>query len=426
MQFSSTRNPSLRVPLSEAAVAGFPRDGGLFVPALDPDLRGLTFGLGKGFSYREIASLAASALFDGDLDPVESGRIADSACSFSPLIKSLDDSVSLVDLSTGPSGSFKDFGMSFLSALLAHLPDRGERTVLLATTGDTGAAAAEAFKSSEKVRLVLLYPDGPVRGIRPELLARNGGFVEAVRVPDTLDSCRHLVRAAFERYGAELGLVPATSANVARLMAQVFYYLYAFIALRDRNPGDFLVAIPSGNLGNLISGLYAWRWGVPITGFILTGTPGVESSDALMRYLFEPLPEDGTAPYDADDPENRERIRALAAGSPDVLRTLFFPVVMEETFASEAMFRLHRDHGVFAGPAAALSWAASERVLDEHRLRGAAQVAVFADSHPSKHADALERACGVRPAPRFSASDPFPPDAELPPDLAALERYLRR
>jgi len=427
MLFSSTRNPALRVTLAQAAIAGFPGDGGLFVPASDPDLRSLIYSLDGSHSYRELASLACSALFGDDMDPVEADQIAQAAYAFSPQIKLLDDSTSIVDLSTGPSGSFKDFGMAFLAALLAIHPDRRVRTVLLATTGDTGAAAAEAFQAAERLRLVLLYPEGPVRGVRPELLARNGGFVETIRVPGDLSACRRLVRETFEKSGTKLRLVPATSANEARLLAQVFYYLYAFISLRDRNPGDFLAAIPSGNLGNLISGLYAWRWGVPITGFILTGSPGAHSSDALLKYLFEPLPDEYPAPYQADDPENRERIRALAVGSPGVLRTLMYPMAVGEKETANAILHLHRDHGIFAAPETGRAWAASERVLDKYRLKGAAQVAVFADSHAAKYADAVERACGERPSPRFcAASDPVPPDEDLLLDLNSLETYLKR
>ncbi len=428
MRFSSTRNPALRASLFEAAVEGFPRDGGLYVPASEPDLRSLIYSLGGSLPYRDLASLASSAVFGDDLDPLEAARLAEAAYTFSPGIRSLDESTSLVDLSTGPSGSFKDYGMTFLAALLASRPESGVRTVLLATTGDTGTAAAEAFRSVGNLRLVLLYPEGRVQGVRRELLARNGGFVEAVRVRGGFEACRTLVRRAFERSGERLRLVPATSANIARLLAQVFYFLYAFVFLRDRNPGDFLAAVPSGNLGNLISGLYAWRWGVPITGFILIGPPGPQSSEALMRYLFDPLSgEDAPAPYTADDPENRERIRALAAGNPGVLRTLLYPMAVDQREASRALLRLRRDHGIFTGPETARAWAAARRALDEYRLSGGAQVAVFADSHPAKHAAEVERACGELPPGEFpGVSEPFPPDAEMPADLGALEAFLAR
>ena len=407
MRFSSTRNPALRASLARAAVEGFPRDGGLFVPAEEPDLRGLILNLDRSVSFREMASLTASALFGEDLDPGQAARIAERAYVFAPGIIELDESCSLLDLSTGPSGSFKDFGMALLAALLSADPEPGERTVLLATTGDTGAAAAEALRTVEAVRLVLLYPGGAGGGVRPELLARNGGFVETVRMPCGLQDCRVMVREAFERSGRELDLVPATSANIVRLVAQVFYYLWAFIRLRDRNPGEFLVSVPAGNLGNLISGLYAWRWGVPISGFILTGPEGDRSSDGLIRYLFEPVPE--TAPYDADDPENRERIRALAAGDPEVLRTLIYPAAVDAVSEEAARLRLEKGFSAEASPETARSLAASERFLTEHRQRGSAQTIVLADRKPA--------AAGSPDAGFF--------DAELAAGTASLEAYLR-
>ncbi|MBN1243406.1 MAG: pyridoxal-phosphate dependent enzyme [Spirochaetales bacterium] len=401
MRFASTRSPAMAVRFDEAVLDGFPADGGLYAPVGDADLRTLSLSLDAATPWPDVAALSASALFSGELDPEAAERAAGALNGFPPATIDLDGDVSLVDLCGGPSHGFKDYGMGFLAALAGDLLSRrdGRALVLLATTGDTGAAAAEAFAGSGRFDVVLLYPRGPVQGVLAERRRNAGGNVSAVAVDGDLAACKALVRSAYadRPLAARLGLVPATSANVGRLVPQVLYYMAAFAALKARTPGDFLVAIPGGNLGNLISGLYAWKWGLPVSGFVLADSDSGPPDGKLVDYLLGGTAARGERRFDEDDPENRERIAALASGAPEVLRSMVSSVPVTAEKAAAGARAAYRKAGVFLDPGAAAAYAAVRELIDAEGLSGAVRVALPCLQHPARSAAAVEAACGVRP-----------------------------
>ena len=146
-----------------------------------------------------------------------------------PLVP-LKDRLFVLELFHGPSLAFKDFGARFLARMLAHRTAREGlklRTVLVATSGDTGAAVAQAFWKVKGVRAVVLYPKGRVSPLQEAQFATLGGNVLAYAVEGSFDDCQRLAKAAFAdpAVAGPLALVSANSINIARLLAQVLYYL---------------------------------------------------------------------------------------------------------------------------------------------------------------------------------------------------------
>jgi len=431
MRYASTRSPAVAVGFDEAVLDGFPADGGLYAPVGDADLRTLSLSLDAATPWPDVAALTASALFSGDLDPDAAERAAGALRGFPPATIDLDGDVSLVDLCGGPSYGFKDYGMGFLAALAGDLLSRrGARgSVLLATSGDTGAAAAEAFADSDRFDVVLLYPRGPVHGVLPERRRKAGGNVSAIAVDGSLAACKALVRSAYadRPLAARLGLVPATSANVGRLVPQVLYYMAAFAALKARTPGDFILAVPGGNLGNLISGLYAWKWGLPVSGFVLADSGSASPDGMLVDYLLGGSAARGERRFDEDDPENRERIGALAAGAPEVLRSMVSSVPVSKEKAAAAARRAHADAGIFLDPGAAAAYAAVRELVDAEGLSGAVRVALPGLQHPARSAAAVEAACGARPPVPEALGrmlETFEPDFRIRAEPEALAAAL--
>ena len=172
--------------------------------------------------------------------------------------------------------------------------DAAPLTVLVATSGDTGSAVAQAFHGLDGIRVVMLFPDGAVTPVQEAQFTTLGGNVTAVAVAGTFDDCQRLVKEAFadQAIRQRARLTSANSINIGRLLPQTFYYAHA--ALASSRPVVF--SVPSGNFGNLTAGLMAWRLGAPLKHLVASTTV----NDTVPRYLatgrYEPCPPSGRWP----------------------------------------------------------------------------------------------------------------------------------
>ena len=445
MRLTSTRDPGLRIGWKEAVLRSLPADregGGLFVPAELPcwadvdDLLALPWQerceeildrlLAPELSRRELAEIVREAFdFPVPLVPLAPPPAADGRDG---------NPVFALELFHGPSLAFKDFGARFLAALLARLP-AGRRTVLTATSGDTGAAVAAAFWRRPGCRVAVLYPEGRISPLQERQLACLGDNVLALAVQGTFDDCQRLVKACFAdpALAADLGLTSANSINVARLFAQVLYFFEALAQLRrleapgggglarGRRPGPDgfvpggparpprpVIAVPSGNFGNLCAGLYARELGLPAGGFVAATNVNRTVPDYLDSGLYRPRPGVATLSnaMDVGDPSNWERIAHLHRRDWAALRGALRWDSLDEAATVETLRRLWA-RGYQADPHGAVAYGVLERVLRP------GETGIFlATAHPAKFQAALA-AHGLVPA--------------LPRALAdLLDRPLRR
>ncbi|HLO67470.1 MAG TPA: threonine synthase, partial [Holophaga sp.] len=311
-----------------------------------------------------------------------------------------------LELFHGPTLAFKDFGARFLARMLA-LEGTRERLVLTATSGDTGAAVASAFHGVAGFRAVVLYPAGRVTPLQERQFAALGGNVLALAVRGSFDDCQALAKGAFAdaELVRRLGLASANSINIARVLAQVLYYFEAVAALRGAGRGTPpVVAVPSGNFGNLYAGLLARRLGLPLKALVAATNANRTVPDHLDTGEYRPRPSLATLSnaMDVGSPSNWERVLALHAGDLEALRrALRWGSAGDE--ATLESLRALRDGGYLADPHAAVAAA----VLRE-RLRPG-EVGVFlGTAHPAKFREILEEGLGIR--------------VDLPPALARLER----
>ncbi len=417
MRLTSTRNPALRVTFKEAVLRNLPgpqEGGGLFVPAeLSPwadaaELLALPWPercteilvrlLAAEYSREELAEIVREAF--------------DFALPLVPVAPESDGRLFALELFHGPSLAFKDFGARFLAAVLARLPTRRSRTVLTATSGDTGAAVAAAFWRRPGCRAAVLYPAGRISPLQERQVACLGGNVLALAVDGTFDDCQRLVKACFAdpELSAELCLTSANSINVARLLAQVLYYFEAAAQLHRLAPGAGppLVAVPSGNFGNLCAGLYARELGLPAAGLVAATNANRTVPDYLDGGRYQPRPGIATLSnaMDVGDPSNWERIVHLYGRDREALRRGLRWGSLDDRATVEVLRRLWA-RGYRADPHGAVACGVLESVLRP------GEAGIFlATAHPAKFQAALA-AYGLEPP--------------LPPALRALlDRPLQR
>jgi threonine synthase len=323
MRFISTRGQAPAVGFREALFAGLAPDGGLYVPtALTPlelgDFRDATLvDIGVAIAAR----FAGAEIGRGALD-----RLLREALNF-PIPIVLVGDRAVIELFHGPTFAFKDVGARVMARLMAHFADNVPFTVLVATSGDTGSAVAQAFHEVSGTRVVVLFPEHGVTPVQEAQFTTLGGNVTAVAVAGTFDDCQRLAKEAFgdDELRQRARLTSANSINIGRLLPQSFYYAYA--ALQSRRPVVF--SVPSGNFGNLTAGLFAWKLGAPIHHFIAATTV----NDAVPRYLqsgsYEPRATIATVAnaMDVGHPSNFERMRWLFGSDVAAMRAMMTPSV---------------------------------------------------------------------------------------------------
>src|SRR5215218_5614281 len=259
MDWISTRGRSPHVPFIDALFAGTTPDGGLYVPErIEPLPDGVVESL-RGADLADIATKVGAHLFRGEITEEALRPLLREALDFPIPLVQVTDRVWALELFHGPTCAFKDIGARVQARLLHHFTDGTPLTILVATSGDTGSAVAQAFHRVPDTRVFVLYPEGQVSDVQEAQMASLGDNVTALAMRGTFDDCQRLVKQAFadDDLRSHVWLTPVNSINLGRLLPQVFYY-FVLAGL----PQPPIVAVPSGNFGNLTAGLIAHRLGL--------------------------------------------------------------------------------------------------------------------------------------------------------------------
>jgi threonine synthase len=397
MRCVSTRSPNgASVSLGDAIAKGLAPDGGLYVPEHIPAARDGDV-LGPFFAGE-------------DLEP-QLDEIRAAAFSFDAPVRWLSDRVGLLELFHGPTAAFKDFGARFLAECLARLGR--QTTILVATSGDTGAAVGAAFHRRQGFRVVILYPDGRVSPRQAHQLGAFGDNVQAFRVEGTFDDCQRMVKHALL---SRPEFTSANSISLGRLLPQMTYYARA--ALEAKARVNFVV--PTGNLGNALACVLARDMGLPIDRIVLATNANRELPDYFLSGTYQPAPTIATLAnaMDVGDPSNLERLRHWHPEPTSVLSADF---VLDEDIRA-TIKRTWKEHRVAVCPHTACGLEVLRRLNPR-----AGKWIVAATAHPAKFEGVVEPLIGERitPPPALQALLDRPSSAEpLKADPAELLKHL--
>jgi threonine synthase len=425
----SSRDPADVVPFTHAVLHNLPAGGGLYVPAALPRFEDWDALLAADFPSRSTELL--HRLLGEELERRTLGALVEAAFPFGAPLRQVAPGRFALELFHGPTLAFKDFGARFLAQVLGLLCREGRasapRLVLVATSGDTGAAVAHAFWRLPGFRVVVLYPRGRVSPLQEQQLASLGDNVQALSVEGSFDDCQALVKGCFAdaALSRELGLTSANSINIARLLAQVLYYVDALAQLRAQGePRAPVFSVPSGNFGNLCAGVMARQLGLPVRAFVVATNANRTVPDYLDSGRYRPRPSVATHSnaMDVGDPSNWERIEHLLGGDLEALRRLLRWGHLSDVDTQASLRALQRQ-GYLADPHAAVA----AGVLERHLAPG--ELGVFlATAHPAKFREVLAELLGVQvPLPPALAQLTQRPVLSTPlsVDPAALRRLLR-
>ncbi|HEV7159050.1 MAG TPA: threonine synthase [Caulobacteraceae bacterium] len=458
MRYVSTRGAAPEVGFTDALLAGMAPDGGLYTPRVWPRLAAADIA---GFAERPYAEVAARilALFAGEDIP---RPVLEAVCAaaysrfdhiaVAPLVQ-LAPARFVLELFHGPTLAFKDIAMQVLGGLFAHALERRSRTmtVVAATSGDTGGAAAVAFAGVPGVRLIILYPEGRISAVQRRFMTTTGADnVRCLAIGADFDACQAMMKALFadHAFARETGLAAVNSVNIARIAAQCVYYFTAGAALGA--PGrEIAFAVPTGNFGDAYAGWATRAMGLPVRRIIAATNANAMIAKALCEGIYRrgPAVETQSPAMDIQAASNFERLHFEHAGRGNLetaqafeafartgeisltpalraaLGEVFDGASASEADTAQAMRRAWRESGMLIDPHTAVALSAAERST----WQGAPMV-VLSTAHPAKFPDAVLAATGQAPldppavAKLAGLRERLEPMA---PDVEALKGYVR-
>lgn len=374
MVYTDTRDKSAQVSFRQAVVDGMSaKTGGLYVPVEFPRLDGAFISRSPEPSFREVAYEMAKPYVESEISDSDLQSIIQDAYPFTAQVVPIDKITYVLELFHGPTCAFKDFGARFMARVMAYF-NRGENDnlhILVATSGDTGSAVGSAFHNVPGIDVTILYPDGKISPLQEKQLSTFDGNVRALKVSGTFDDCQRLVKTAFT--DADLRkrfrLSSANSINISRLLPQSFYYMYSSLVVRNRIPHDskienpaIIVTVPSGNFGNLTSGLIAREMGAPIAGFVAATNANHTVPDWIStgRYEARASVETLSNAMDVGAPSNYERIAYMY--SLDQVRSLFASYWTDDEGTKKGIEKCHEKTGYIIDPHGAVAWSAWDEI----------------------------------------------------------------
>ncbi|MGI4834259.1 MAG: threonine synthase [Janthinobacterium lividum] len=398
MQYYSLNRQSPAVDFRAATLAGQAPDGGLYFPASIPQFSAGFLAELPGLSRAEVAYRVLAPYVGTTIPEADLRRICAETVDFEFPLVPVAPRLAALELFHGPTLAFKDVGARFMSGCLGYF-SRGEAapvTVLVATSGDTGGAVAHGFLGVPGVAVVILYPAGKVSPLQELQLTTLGQNITALEVQGNFDDCQALVKQAFrdEALTSRRTLTSANSINVARWLPQQLYYLFAWqqwqAAGRAAPP---VVAVPSGNFGNLCAGLLAQASGLPVGRFLAACNANDAGAAYLRSGIFAPKAAVATISnaMDVGHPSNFMRILELFEHKHSAISQLLSGYTVSDADTSATIRRVAAEHDYLLDPHGAVAYFALAHYLAENP---AAAGFFLATAHPVKFPEVIEPLVG--------------------------------
>jgi len=425
MKYISTRNNSKEHTFEQVFIKGLASDGGLFIPKSLEKFSTEELNSMSKLSYQELAEKILSPFIgnfmtkDELFEAIKKSYSVFRKDNVVNIIK-IDDT-NLLELFHGPTLAFKDIAMQLLGNFYNHFLNRNNKklNVIVATSGDTGAAAIDAIKGKKNMNIFVLHPNEKVSLVQRKLMSTvKEKNVFNIAIEGNFDDCQNLVKLMFadKEFSNSINMSGVNSINWARIIVQTVYYFYTYFQVQDNRPINF--SVPTGNFGDVYAGYLSKKMGLPINKFIVatnqndilhraisngkyevgnvseTNSP---SMDIQIASNFERLIYDLN---DCDDNETRKIMQGIKEKgkyiiSKDKMEKVnknFLSASMNEKEVLDTIKEVHIKHGIILDPHSAIGFGALNKVnIDGNNI-------VLATAHPCKFPEAIDKSIGVKPA----------------------------
>ena len=431
MKYISTRNNKKTFEFKDVFIKGLADDGGLFIPESLRKYSETEISSFKNLEYNDLAKKIISTFIGDFMSENDLSNIIDKSYSVFRkknvvnLIKVGDRSV--LELFHGPTLAFKDVAMQLLGNFYEYyLNNENQKiNIIVATSGDTGAAAIDAIKGKKNVNIFVLHPHNRVSSVQRKLMTTGKNEnVFNIAINGNFDDCQNLVKSMFadKNFSNEIKMSGVNSINWARIIAQSVYYFYSYFLIEDKDtPINF--SVPTGNFGDVYAGYLAKKMGLPINKLIVATNQNDILHRAISRGSYEvaKVAETISPSMDIQIASNFERLiydlnngdDSLTAKAMndikekgkykidqeklDKINTNFLSSKMSEDEILKTIELVYKKFNVVLDPHSAIGYGAFDKVnISGNNI-------VLATAHPCKFPDAIKNAIDL--------------NAELPKEL---------
>jgi len=423
MKYISTRDNSGEYNFEQVFIKGLADDGGLFVPKEVKKYSAADIKALSNLSYQNLAKkiiypfLGDFMTVDELSDTVDKSYSVFRKDNVVDLIKVGD--AKILELFHGPTLAFKDIAMQLLGNFYEYYLKKNNKNinVVVATSGDTGAAAIDAIKGKKNMNIFVLHPNEKVSFVQRKLMSTvKEKNVFNIAIKGNFDNCQNLVKSMFadKEFSNAINMSGVNSINWARIIAQAVYYFYTYFQVQDNRPVNF--SVPTGNFGDVYAGYLAKKMGLPINKLIVAtnqndilhraiskGSYEVEkvhetispSMDIQIASNFERLL------YDLNDGDNLQTTDVMKnikengkytidREKLDKINTNFLSSRMSEEEVLKIINTIHKKYNVVLDPHSAIGYGAIDKInLDGNNI-------VLATAHPCKFPDAIKKAIDLK------------------------------
>lgn len=428
MKYYNLNDSSFSVDFKDAVCMGQAPQKGLFFPERIPQLSTEFLNNWKNFSKEEIAFKVIKPFVGNSIGSEELFKIVSETVNFDFPLKKIENNIYTLELFHGPTQAFKDVGARFMSRCLRNFVKGTNQkiTVLVATSGDTGGAVADAFFDVEGVEVIILFPSKKVSKLQELQLTTHGKNIKAFEIEGTFDDCQAMVKQAFsdKDLNNKFKFSSANSINIARWLSQQFYYFYAL----QQWPLEQLpvISVPSGNFGNICAGLMAFKSGLLVDSFIAACNENDVFTDYLQSGEFHEktaIPTISNA-MDVGNPSNFKRVLEVFDSDFNGLKKYVHSYSFSSQETKDAIENVFNNSGYIMDPHGAVGYLALKTYLSAYPQKAG----IFLETaHPSKFMDIVKPIAGEKVNIPDSAKHLFDKKQEsilLPADYNTFKKTL--
>ena len=372
MNYFSLNNKNHKVNFKEALFNGLAPDRGLYFPQEIKPLKKSFISNLDDYDKIEISMGVISQFIGNQIDEESLKKIIEHSIDFEFPLKKIDENISVLELFHGPSMAFKDVGARFTSRCLSHFIRKGydkKVTVLVATSGDTGAAVASGFHKVEGIDVFILYPKNKISNIQEKQISTFSDNIFPIEVDGTFDDCQEIVKDALtdKDLTSNFNFTTANSINISRWIPQTLYYFFAYSQLpSDIEKSSF--SIPSGNYGNLFSAIVSKKLGLPIENIISSNNINNPVERYFQSGVYTPLHSKETLSnaMDVGDPSNFKRVNKIFDHDLDKMKEIIHAFSFTDYETEDAIKNLLKKNKYFCDPHGAIGYLGAKKYIDNN------------------------------------------------------------
>ena len=372
MNYFSLNNKNHKVNFKEALFNGLAPDRGLYFPQEIKPLKKSFISNLDDYDKIEISMEVISQFIGNQIDEESLKKIIEHSIDFEFPLKKIDENISVLELFHGPSMAFKDVGARFTSRCLSHFIRKGydkKVTVLVATSGDTGAAVASGFHKVEGIDVFILYPKNKISNIQEKQISTFSDNIFPIEVVGTFDDCQEIVKDALtdKDLTSNFNFTTANSINISRWIPQTLYYFFAYSQLpSDIEKSSF--SIPSGNYGNLFSAIVSKKLGLPIENIISSNNINNPVERYFQSGVYTPLHSKETLSnaMDVGDPSNFKRVNKIFDHDLDKMKEIIHAFSFTDYETEDAIKNLLKKNKYFCDPHGAIGYLGAKKYIDNN------------------------------------------------------------